>query len=153
MDLTRVLSEFGLIGLANLRQKQEELGLSASGKSAEQLFFEATPTNLKLWDGAGYWEAQANGYPPGTEVAFSDIFDWLGYQKYGLGYEDEKDRENVARSLVLKIYNYGTYAYQLGGNDLMEAIGNDYEKNLISKIELDIFTQIESVISRAWSQN
>lgn len=94
---------------------QKNKGLTASGKSAELLAVEATDGYGELIDGSGSFVYQEYGRGAGKQPPFLPvgvIYEWLKYSKYGLTYQDDKERKSLAFAISRKIAKQGTFTHR-----------------------------------------
>ena len=138
---------------ALIMRLQEAKGLKASGLSARLLHIRSSGNVYDLVDSAGYFEFQEFGRGPGKAPSFKKIYDWLQFKKYGLNYENEKERVSLAWAIVKKIKKLGTRTHttRRPTGVLEEAISREATQGLIREIAknrtLEILTDIKRILT------
>lgn len=133
---------------------QAKKGLKASGESAEALRVDMTATGGKLVDGSGYFEYQERGRgvtkSAGTEPLSKRIYAWLAYKKYGLNYDNDKQRKSLAFAIARKIHKKGTYTYIKGTvtGVLSEAIRKEEVEGLVKTLSRRYLAKISTDLKK-----
>lgn len=89
-------------------RSQESKGIRASGRSAGLLRVESNQLGGRLIDGSGTFYFQEYGRKAGKAPPLSAIYAWLEFKKYGLDYQNFKERMSLAYRIRSKIAKYGT---------------------------------------------
>jgi hypothetical protein len=151
LELIRLFLEKAREDVISLQAKK---GLKASGESAEGLRVEMDNTGGKLVDGSGYFEYQEAGRgatkSAGTEPLSKKIYAWLAYKKYGLRYDNDKERKSLAFVIARKIHRKGTYTYIKGTvtGVLSEAIRKEEVEGLVKTLSRRYLTKISTDLKK-----
>lgn len=86
---------------------QQAKGLKASGRSAEELNVNMNEGVGQIVDPTGSFEYQERGRGPGG-INVKAIYDWLQWKKYGINWDSEKERKQIAFAIANKIRKLGT---------------------------------------------
>ena len=118
--LTQDIQNIALDFLENTRQRiidnQVREGVRASGKSARSLRPIPVGQYSAELRGAAYFQQQEEGRAPGKFPPINEIYDWLAYRKYGITYDDDKQRRSIAYLIARKIAQEGTHTYRTRQN-------------------------------------
>lgn len=100
-----------------LKDKHEDLGMTASGRWKEELEGEAQ-TNLGIIKGAKYTYQLVHGRKPGKRPPISALTSWVE-DKFGYRGQEAK---SMAFAVANKIAERGTSWFEKGGSDLLEIL-------------------------------
>lgn len=119
----------------NIIRIQSAKGLKASGKSADSLQVDVSGQKGELSGDASFF-AQESGTKPGIKPDVNDIYDWLQYKKYKLSYKTDKGRWSLARAIVKKQYEQGSYIFRkkLHTGVLSDAVAKEMLEELDKKV-------------------
>lgn len=163
-----ILSDFVRKVITATINEQRDKGITASGKSAQSLRFEADEESAVIF-GEGYFESQEEGRGPskgggGWSDPIADIKEWMSYKSSFSGLS-EKEKEQVAGAIV-----FGPKGIHKAGTSLYQSIKGTYSGShrpeplkitdivkvqlpfLIKKLEGDEVKNIRSEIIRAWQR-
>jgi len=126
--------------------KYDELGLRATGEWAKSLELNPTGTGFEIL-GAEYTENLTNGTPPGENVEFDRLKEWV---KIRFNTTDEGALNGITANIARNIFEEGTTHYQNGGTDLIDGVlTQQREDEIMDDVGQSILTQIEEDILRA----
>jgi len=147
VELIRLFLEKAREDIVNLQAKK---GIRASGDSAEGLRVEVTSTGGKLVDGSGYFEYQERGRGAGKPPPSKLIYEWLAYNKYGLRYENDKERRSLAYVIARKIGRKGTATHIKGTvtGVLSEAIRKEEVEGLVKTLSRRYLAKISTDLKK-----
>lgn len=130
---------------------QQERGVKASGLSAASLVVSETERGAVLIDGAGYFEFQDFGRGAGKPSPVQKIYDWLQYKKYGLTYENDKQRLSLAFAISRNHAKQGSRFFKKNTFILQQSLSPStfvqlYD-DLSNSFGLQVLTDIERVFN------
>ncbi len=111
-----LLLEFGLGIIEDMRARHRAAGQRASGATEESLRPEAKTTTLNIF-GSAAWLAldkgrgkTTRGGGGGGRTVQQQIYEWLGFKKYGLTFANDKERVGLSYAIATNIHKLGNFA-------------------------------------------
>lgn len=113
---------------ADIISKSKSLGQEASGKTYTRIRSVSTslggilfgPQHIFALD-RGRGPTRGGGGGTGKSLR-QKIYEWLAFQKYGLTWKDNKEREGLSWGISKNIHKKGTSLFRRGGSGLLSDI-------------------------------
>lgn len=131
MDREKFFEDFMQKLKVKLIAKYDELGLRASGKYADELEAEITPTNLRMWGAhhSTYMENGRDAGPSDYRKLAPFMLEWIEV-KEGLPSIFYEKKHSMAFAIAHKVANEGiTVPNEFNRGEVISAVVNDFLAN------------------------
>jgi len=120
----QILEDFGNKLVEEIRRKQIEKGIIASGASASGLEIVATEERLQVVDNKGYFEFQEFGRKPGKQPPIESIRQWVELKLKG-NIKGNISLDSLAFLIARKIGREGTRTHRTQPTGILSEVINE----------------------------
>lgn len=111
-----ILLEFGAGLIEDIKTRHRAAGQRASGETEDSLRQEAKGTTVNIIGSSVFNVLDKNRGPTraggrsGGKSVRERIYDWLGFRKYGLTFQNDKERVSLSFAIATNIHKFGNFA-------------------------------------------